>query len=338
MNRMIVTIAVFLCLFNSTMVMAENGWAVFEQYAPLRLLYSDMTDTLNILPKPLNVIINDFNFKGHEEIAQFINSDFSNILQNINDITVFDNNHFLTIINSMRISQKDINDPEIRKEFVKYSNCQAICNGIMQTDNDKVYIEVKITDLLTNEIILSMTNSIPKTNEIKMLLGEKVPGLLTVNTNPENGMVYINSEFRGNTVNNTLTMTLDEGNYDLNITKVGYPKFNKSIFIEPNKSKTINVQFIIDETYPMKALLSTAILPGFLGEKYRGNYTTNRSVAQYIYYTSAWVLYISGWNYYKTNKSSSLGIAIGSYTINLITAYIAGSDYSKLKSSVKEVY
>lgn len=78
---------------------------------------------------------------------------------------------------------------------------------------------------------------------------KKPPATLVVETTPDGASVYINDDYKGTT---PLTLTLEDGTYDLKITKDGYETIQETITLYPGKTITI--------TRELKPLPATLII------------------------------------------------------------------------------
>lgn len=82
---------------------------------------------------------------------------------------------------------------------------------------------------------------------------KKPPATLAVETTPDGASVYINDDYKGTT---PLTLTLEDGTYDLKITKDGYETIQETITLYPGKTITIT-----RELKPLPATLTIKTTP-----------------------------------------------------------------------------
>jgi len=313
--------------------------------------------------KPLKVFTTNFTnlYNQESNLDKFITGEFKSKFSSSSEFILLDQTKLDKLLGDMRIGLKDLNDPIVRVEFVKYTEADAIFFG--KTEHigykDAIQINTWILDLHTGNKIADISKDVEKDNRIRRFLEEKIPGELLVKTHPSGTEVYLNSGRQGITTNSGLLINVPPGSHYVRIDKPGYVSFNKNIYMPEDGFKRLEVKFEEDNSAPLKCMLASAVLPG-LGGIFYGSPKTIKGVkrpkADAWLATSATTFYVVGFLYawdefvedpnffskkhqkeFDQWKNAELYITIGAYAINLISSIAVGSEYTKRNRTAKEL-
>jgi len=312
--------------------------------------------------KPLKILMTDFSNLERQDsnLEKYLTEELSSRFSRTTNFNVLQRSQLDRILSEMRINLTDLGDPTARREFARHSGVDVIFSGTTERSKYEKVIRLSawLVDLQTGNKIAEVKADLQMEKRVRQLLGEKLPGKLLVITHPAGTDVFLDSERQGITELDGLSIEIPYGSHTVRINKAGYNSFLKSIFMEEEGYKKLEVKFETDEAAPIKAMLASAILPGLGGAFYGKAKTpsgTKRPTADAWLALSTFTFYVGGIAYvideinkpnfyiskhqndYNRIKGIEQKIAIASYAINLISSIAVGSFYAKQHRAAKEV-
>ncbi len=193
--------------------------------------------------------------------------------------------------------------------------------------------------------IFTIERTLEKDDDLRKLLGEKLPGMLIVESETAGSRVYVDGEFKGEITSDPISFEVPYGTHSLRIDRSGHKSFSKSVTIEERESEYLKVKFTQSHLAPMNSALLSALLPGLAlavyGPEAKDNVASaSHGIAAALFYTAAicWVVdeskddpFLTRDNddRYKTIKNIELYTALGAYVGNIITGWFVGNEYRK---------
>jgi hypothetical protein len=211
-------------------------------------------------------------------------------------------------------------------------------------NNSDITIAIKAYDIKNggHEIAVSRRN-IAKDDQIRKLLGEKLPGSLTVKSPDLNATLYCDNVFCGEIGKEGKTVEIKYGGHSIKVDKSGYKSFYKDIEINERENKYLNVGFVSANSALPIAFLSNAVIPMSASWIYGPRLGVTKHSVQ-LNTISALIFYIAAGMYIvdmnqkgyltkdsknraETWKSIELISAAGSYGVCLISGFMVGAQY-----------
>lgn len=229
----------------------------------------------------------------------------------------------------------------------------------IDTKEDSVKITVDVFNIKKHgERIYSISKKVFKDDQVRKLMGEKLPGTLFVTSPDHDAKVLCDSENKGQIGKKGLLVDIPYGEHLIQIEKDGYKPFAKSIWMSEKGSERLEVKFTSPSGAPLSAFLANAVLPMSATWTYGPRMGAKRSSIAFNTF-SAGLFYVSGslflidhfgghqskgdyltegnYDTYKKVKKVELYCTLGFYALNLISGIVVGVDYQNSNRKGVEV-
>lgn len=199
----------------------------------------------------------------------------------------------IKILEEQKLTSSGIFDSESIKVFGKISGIDAIVSGTITDLGPKLRINARLISTETAKIVGVASVYLIKTNQVRLFLGERLPGRLKIYTYHAETSILLDDEFLGKCDNSGFLIETTPDTHFLSIQMKGFKDFNRELFIEENVDKTLKVKFSRDYLAPFKACLSSAIIP-FSGSLYDpvGLFGITTGISGLLFYPAAIVYLI----------------------------------------------
>ena len=254
------------------------------------------------------------------------------------------------ILEEQKLTLSDIFDSESIKELGKILGIDAIVTGTITDLGPKLRINSRIISTETAKVVGAASVYIIKTNKVRLLLGEKLPGRLKIYTYPRETSIFFDEEFLGKCDNRGFLIETTPDTHFISIQMKGFKDFNKELFIEENTEKTLKVKFSRDYFAPFKACILSAIIP-FSGAIYdpAGIFGNVAGISGLLFYPAALIYLIDKKTpedflsedmknkYYKT-LDKEYNFMKYCYLTNVIFGFLSGLDYAITHREGTQIY
>ena len=254
------------------------------------------------------------------------------------------------ILEEQKLTLSDIFDSESMKEFGKISGVDAIVTGTITDLGPKLRINARLISTETAQVIGAASVYLTKTNKVRLLLGERLPGRLKIYTYPAETSILLDDEFLGKCDNGGFLIETDPDTHFLSIQMKGFKDFKSELIIEENVDKTLKVKFSRDYLAPIKACMASAIFP-LSGGLYDpdGIFGITTGISGLLFYPAAIVYLIDKKNpddflsknmkrkYYKT-LDKEYNFMKYCYLTNVVFGFLSGLDYTITNREGTQIY
>jgi hypothetical protein len=216
-------------------------------------------------------------------------------------------------------------------------------------NEESIKITLEVFDIKKHgQRIYSIFRGVPKDDQIRKLMGEKLPGTLFIKSPDHDARVFCDSEDKGQVGKNGLLIDVPYGNHFIQVEKEGYKPFAKSIWMHEGGSERLAIKFTSPSDAQLSAFLVNAVVPMSATFIYGPRMGTKRSsiafnkISAGLFYVSGSLFlidyfgghrskgdYLTEGNYdtYKNIKDIELYCTLGFYALNLISGIAVGADY-----------
>lgn len=250
-----------------TFLIILTNFQLMAQLSLSRSLDKLTSEIVHAIPEEFNKIaVTDFSglFGQTTDFSKFVSEELTTRLFMGNKFDEIVERRLLQrILKEQRLSRSALMDRQSMKMLGRIYAVDAIITGTITDLTSRLRVNARAIATETGEVVGAASVYIEKTDKVRKLLGEEVPGYLMVASEEPGAEVYVDDISQGMTTQRKLKLPLSPGFRNIMVQRKEYKDFQKKVLINEGAQKDLKVKFV-DKSVPiaMKVTLWNMIVPG----------------------------------------------------------------------------